>query len=329
MGITGDDRPDGVPGQEPAVLPAGFAAIPATAVDVAMIRSVLDALTAHERQFGGGDARAYAMDYLRRIVWPRLHATAGAPAFGDLCALAAEFSLRVASMQLDAGNPRASRDLLGAGLPPAQETGSPVMVAWVLARFGELDVREQNVDRAVAYTSGAAAMARRAAPRARSFILAKHALALSMTGDRTATLRVLGKAQDSAATAGGTGEPEWMRFYGIEHLRHDQARCLINLGMGDHAIPAAEESMRARRLSRPRAFSLAVQAIGHVQSKDNAVDRACQVGAELVTITGQLASDRVRVELARVLCALHPYRSSAAVRELAEAARPVLGDSPR
>jgi hypothetical protein len=329
MGVTGDDRTGRVPWQEPADLSGGFAAMPATAVDVAMIRSVLDALTAHERQFGGGDARAYAMDYLRRMVWPRLHATASEPVFGDLCELTAEFSLRVASMQLDAGNAQASRGLLGAGLPLAQEAGSPVMVAWVLARFGELDVREKNADRAVAYTSAAAAMARRAAPRARSFILAKHALALSVTGDRAATLRVLGNAQDSAAKAGGSGEPQWMRFYGVEHLRHDQARCLINLGMGDQAIPAAEESMRARRLSRPKAFSLAVQAIGHVESKDNAVDRACQVGAELVTITGQLASDRLKVELARVLSALHPYRSSAAVRELAEAARPVLGDSPR
>jgi hypothetical protein len=59
------------------------------------------------------------------------------------------------------------------------------------------------------------------------------------------------------------------------------------------------------------------------------VDRACQVAAELVTITGQLASDWVEVELARVMTALQPYRTSAAVREVAEAARPVLGDSPR
>ena len=305
---------------------SGPASVAAT--DIAMIRGVLETLTAYERQFGGGDARAYAMDYLRSIVWPRLHGTASESVFGDLCALAVEFSLRVASMQLDAGDTKASRDLLGAGLPLAQETGSPVMVAWVLARFGELDVRERNVDRAVAYTSGAAAMAERSAPRARSFILAEHALALSMTGDHAATLRVLGKAQDSAVKAGG-GEPEWMRFYGVEHLRHDQARCLNNLGMGDQAIQAAEESMQARRLSRPRAFSLAVQAIGHVRSKDNAVDRACQVGSELVTITGQLASDRVKVELAKMLNALHPYRTSAAVQELAEAARPVLSDSPQ
>ncbi len=301
----------------------------ATLADIAMIRGALDTLTAYERQFGGGDVRAYAMDYLQGIVWPRLRVAGGGVVFGDLCALAAEFSLRVASMQLDAGNARASRDLLGAGLPLAQETGSPVMVAWVLARFGELDVREKNVDRAVAYTSGAAAMAGWSAPRARSFILAKHALALSMTGDRTATLHVLGEARESAAKAGGSGEPEWMRFYGVEHLRHDEARCLINLGMGDQAVQAAEESMRERRLSRPRAFSLAVQAIGHIQGKDNSVDRACEVGAELVAITGQLASDRVKVELVRVLNALHPYCTSAAVRELAEAARPVLGDSSR
>jgi hypothetical protein len=319
---------DGALWQEAAIPPAGFTALAVTTVDLAMIRSVLDALTVHERQYGGGEARAYAVDYLRRIVWPRLDVTASTPVFGDLCALAAEFSLRAASMQLDVGHAGASRDLLGAGLSLAQQTGSPVMVAWVLTRFGELDVREKRVDRAVAYTSGAAAMARRSPPRARSFILAKHALALSMTGDRAATLRVLDKAQDSASMD-GSGEPAWMHCYGIEHLRHDQARCLINLGMGDQAVPAAEESMRARRLSRPRAFSLAVQAIGHVQSKDNAVDRACQIGTELVTITSQLASDRVKVELARVLSVLQPYRTSPAARELTEAARPVLNGSSR
>ena len=320
------DAPGGLMQQGIPVPAADHGPIPTTAADIAMIRGVLEALTTHERQFGGADGRAYAMNYLRCALWPRLHGAGGEGFFTDLCAVAAEFSLRLASMQLDAGNARASRELLGTGLPLAQETGSPIMVAWVLARFGELDVRERNVDRALAYTSGAAAMAGRSAPQARSFILAKHALALSMTGDSTATLRVLGRAHDSAAKAAGEGEPEWMRFYGIEHLRHDEARCLNNLGMGDQAVEAAEESMRARRLSRPRAFSLAVQAVGHVHSKDNAVDRACQLGAELVTITGHLASDRVRVELAKVLDALQPYRTSAPVRELTEAARPVLVD---
>jgi transcriptional regulator with XRE-family HTH domain len=311
--------------REHAVPPAGLATAAITA-DIAMIRSALDALTSYERQFGGGTARRYAMDYLRQIVWPRLHGAADDAAFSDLCALAAEFSLRVASMQLDMGNARASRDFLAAALPLAQQAGSPAVVAWVLARLGELDVRERNVGRAVAYSSGAAAMAESSAPRARSFILAKHALALSLTGDRAATLRMLGRACDGTASTSG-GEPQWMRCYGVEHFQHDEARCLNNLGLGDQAIRSAEESMRARRLNRPRAFSLAVQAIAHLRSKDNAVDAACHLTGELVTITAQLASDRVKVELARVLAALRPYESSAAVREVTEAARQVLRDS--
>lgn len=96
--------------------------------------------------------------------------------------------------------------------------------------------------------------------------------------------------------------------------------------MGDQAVSAAEESMQWRRLSRPRAFSLAVQAVGHIRSKDHSVDRACQVGAELVTITDQIASDRVKVELARVLNTMRPYAQVRVVRELTDAARPVLND---
>jgi hypothetical protein len=297
-----------------------------SAADDLMIRGALDGLTSYERQFGGGHALSYAMDYWRLMVQPRVHLAADGRAFRDLCALAVEFSLRVASIQLDIGNAKASRELLNAGLPLAQETGSPTMVAWVLARFGELDMRESNVERALAYTGGAAAMVARSAPRARAFILAKHALALSLTGDRPQTLRLLGRAQDSFGKAAGNGEPGWMRFYGIEHLQHDRARCLNNLGMGDDAVKAAEESMLARRLSRPRAFSLAVQAVGHLQGSDKAVDRACEIGSELVAVTSGLASDRVQVELAKVLAALHPYRKSAAVRDLCETARPVLGD---
>lgn len=317
--------PAGASSQVPAALGEAHGSPPVAAVDAPMIRGALDALTAYERQFGGGHARAYAVDYLRHIVQPRLRLTADEAAFRDLCALAVEFSLRVASMQLDAGNARASREHLGAGLSLAQETGSLALVAWVLARFGELDMHEKNRERALAYTSGAAAMVARSSPRARSFILAKHALALSMTGDRTETLRVIGTSKAGIEEAGTDEEPAWMRSYGLEHVRHDEARCLNNLGMGDGAVRAAEDSMRSRRFSRPQAFSLAVQAIGHIQSKDNAVDRACEVGNDLVAVTSQIASDRVKVELAKVLKALHPYRQSAAVRELVEVARPVLG----
>jgi hypothetical protein len=71
-------------------------------------------------------------------------------------------------------------------------------------------------------------------------------------------------------------------------------------------------------------FSLAVQAVGHVRSKDNAVDRACELGTELVILTSHLASDRVRVELTKLLTTLAPYRASPAVRDLLETAHPVL-----
>jgi len=300
----------------------------ASAADVAVIRGMLDALSASERQFGGGHARVYASNYLRSIVWPQLSARADQTVFRDLCAVSVEFSLRVASMQLDVGNAAASRALLDAALPLARETGDPIVLAWVLARFGELDMNQKQVDRALAYTCAAAAMARRSPAGARSFILVKHALAVSMTGDRTETLRVLGQVRDSYEKAGGSGEPAWMRCYGREHLRHDEGRCLNYLGMGDQAVQAAKDSMRTRRFSRPKAFSLAVQAIGHAQSKDKAVDRACEVGHELVALTSRLASDRVRTQLAHVLDALRPYRKSAPVQELEEAARPVLRDSP-
>lgn len=299
-----------------------------TAADVVVMRGMLAAFTASERQFGGASVRPHAMEYLRRVVVSRLRAGADEAVFRDLCAVAVEFSLRVSSMQLDAGYAAASRGFLGSALPWAERAGSPAMVAWVLARFGELDMGEGNAERALAYTSGAASMAERASPRAKSFILAKHALALSMTGDKARTLLVLGQAQDSYCRAGSREEPAWMSFYGVEHLQHDQGRCLNNLGMGDGAVDAAQESMLGRRLARQQAFSLAVQAIGYVLGGDKAVDKACEIGHELAAVTAQLDSGRLKLALAQVLDALRPYQEAATVRDLAEAARPVLARVP-
>lgn len=293
--------------------------------DVAIIRDMLGALTASDRQFGGAHAREYATDYLSNLVQPRLRAHGDARVLRDLFAVSTEFALRVASMHLDAGDARMSRRLLGTAGSLAQEIDDLTLTAWVLARRGEQEIHEQNIDRALAYTGSAAAMARQAPPGARAFLLTKHALALSMTGARKETEHVLGEVWDAYDKLGSATEPEWMRVYSWGHLRHEEGRCYSKLGMGQEAARAAAESMQVRsrdRFARPRAFSLGVQAIGHAQAKD--VDKACAVGHGLVAVVGQLASDRVRIRLVEVLGALRPYRSVAAVEDLYEAARPVL-----
>jgi transcriptional regulator with XRE-family HTH domain len=327
------DEPAGVPvldafgGTTTAVPARPGVSIPrmVAMADVAVIRDMLRVLTASDRQFGGAHAREYATNYLGNLVLPRLRAHGDARVLRELLAVSTEFALRVASMHLDAGDGRMSRRLLGTAGSLAQETDDLTLAAWVLARRGEQEIHERNTDRALAYTGGAAAMARQAALGARAFLLTKHALALAMTGERKETQRVLGEVWDAYDKVGSAAEPEWMRVYGRGHLRHEEGRCYYWLGMGEEAARAAEESMQIRsrdRFARPRAFSLGVQAIGHAQAND--VDKACVVGQELVAVAGQLASDRVRIRLVEVFRALRPYRSVAAVQELYEAARPVL-----
>jgi hypothetical protein len=101
----------------------------------------------------------------------------------ELIVLATEFVLRVASLQLDAGYTQASRRLLGAASSLAHETGALTLNAWVLARRGEQKIHEKDAGQALAYTRAAAELVRQASPAARAFILAKYALALSLTGE--------------------------------------------------------------------------------------------------------------------------------------------------
>ena len=269
LGIDPEQLAD-MPGVAPQQYELAAASLPptvsaVTAGDVAVIRGMLDSLTASDRQFGGAHALAYAMDYLRTIVMPRLDARAADRVLRELYAVTVEFNLRAASMQLDAGHARESRKLLGAAFPIAQETGAPIVSAWVLSRCGEQLLQDGNIHQVLAYTAGAAAMAAKSAPGARSFILMKNALALSMTGDRKETERAVRDAWNAHDKAGNASEPQWMRAYGAEHLQHDEGRCYNNLGLGGQAVRAAEESLTTRRLSRPRAFTLAVKALGHAQ----------------------------------------------------------------
>lgn len=300
------------------------------ATDVVVIRDMLGALTTSDRQFGGGHAREYAADYLWHVVLSRLRAHGNDHASSEVFAVSTEFALRVSSMHMDAGHFATSRKLLGTASSLAQETDDLTLGAWVLARHGEQEMHQKDINRALTCTSGAAAMARQAPPKTRAFILTKHALAVSLTGDRDETQRALGEVWGAYDRSGSVEEPEWMRLYGWGHLRHEEGRCYANLGMGQQAARAAEDSIQLRgrnRFARPRAFSLGVQAIGHAQAGE--VDRSCAVGHELVTVAQRLASGRVRIRLTEVLRALHPYRNVAAVRDFHEAVRPVAEEASR
>ncbi|GAA1613150.1 hypothetical protein GCM10009733_006520 [Nonomuraea maheshkhaliensis] len=304
--------------------------------DITVIRDMLRALIASDRQFGGSHARAYAADYLHNVITPRLQNSASSPVRRALFSVATEFSLRVAAMHLDAGHPSISKTLLGTAFAIAQESDDVTLAAWVLARRGEQEIHEAmlarrrdgshayraHLDQAIAYTTGAAAMASNAPPMARAFILTKQALSFSLKGDRAATLDALHAISAAHEKAGSRDEPEWMEAYGWGHLQHEAARCYSHLRMGDHAVHAIEDAMQLRRDIRPRAFSIGVQIIGLTQTTSFDIERVCALGHELIIAAAQLNSRRVNIRLSEALTALSPYRQISAVREVFEAAEP-------
>jgi hypothetical protein len=294
--------------------------------DVEAVGGMFDALTASDRQFGGVHARQMGVGYLRHVVWPCLHAHGSEQALRAMAVVGTEFVLRIASMDLDAGDARSCRRMLAVAGGIADAADDLSLTAWVLARRGEYEIYANRPRTAVAYTASAAAMAEHLPPAARAFIMAKHALALSLTGGgQAATCRVLGEAEDAAVRAEAGAEPRWMRVYNLGHVRHDAGRCYANLAMGERAARAAEEAigMHGRgRFVRPRAFSLGVAAIGHAQAGE--VERSCAAGLELAEATTALGSGRVRTRLAEVVQALRPYRNTPAARDFLAAAHMAL-----
>ncbi|WP_395107567.1 hypothetical protein [Actinomadura sp. SCN-SB] len=301
--------------------------------DVEAIRAMLTALMASDRQFGGALVRTQATHYLTSVIEPRLRGHAPDRLRHRLFSVSTEFTMRVSAMHLDTDLPAEALGLLGRASSMANESGDITLTAWVLSRRGEHELhlatlasrpaqRKSHVDQALAYTEGAVGVARAAPPVGRAFLTTKHALACSMTGHRANTERILRTIWDSYERAGTAEEPDWMGAYGWGHLRHEESRCYVNLGMGREAVRAAEEALEVRSDLRPRAFTLGVLAMGHTLMHE--VDQACQVAHELVASAGHISSRRICVRLNEVLRALDPYSEERAVAELREAARPVL-----
>jgi hypothetical protein len=309
-----------------------------SAGDVEAIRGMLSALVTSDRQFGGTRIRRQATDYLTRVIEPRLHGHASDAVRRSLFAVSTEFAMRVSAMNLDTDRLDASLMLLGRAASMANESGDPSLTAWVLSRRGEHEMHQAAlatrpaqqagfVQQALAYTEGAVGIARSTPPLSRAFLTTKAALAWSLTGDRARTQRILGDVWDAYQRAGSTQEPSWMGAYGWGHLRHEEARCYVNLGMGRNAVRSAEESLSVRADPRPRAFTLGVLSIAHAQSLD--IEQACARGHEMLALATQISSRRVCVRVNQMLAALKPHKDHPAVAGLREAARPVLAACSR
>lgn len=296
-----------------------------SADDLQVIRTRLTQLTESDRQRGGGLTHLEGFGYLRGRVWPLLGGDIDASYREALFSVATEFTMRVAAMSLDSGHPRLSGRLLSVASGLAQETDDMGLQSWVMTRRAEQALYRKAPAQAVAYSGAAATMSQSATPTARAFILTKHALALSATGDRRSTQEALTAAHRCFERADGTVESEWVGIYSWGNLRHDEALCYAHLALGLKASETAEEAMRTHdraRLARPRAFSLGVQAIGYAQAEE--IEQACSYGQELITLAGNLSSARVHARLRDVLATLTDHADLPAVRDLREAARPVL-----
>ncbi|MFP3965358.1 hypothetical protein SMC26_23830 [Actinomadura fulvescens] len=305
--------------------------------DVQAIRAMLTGFMLSDRQFGGERIRQQAAAYLGQVIEPRLRGHAPDALRRDLFAISTEYVMRLAAMHLDTDRIKDALGLLGRAAGLANESGDISLTAWVLSRRGEHEMhraalcanstqRRAHLEQALAYTEGAVGVARAAPPISRAFLTTKQALACSMTGDRAKTQRTLGKVWDAYDQAGSTNEPDWMGAYHWGHLRHEEAHCYVNLGMGRDAANAVEEALSVRTAARPRVFSLGLLAIARAQTLE--VDEACTTAHQMITLAGQISSRRVTVRLVEVLEALKPYQNQPAVADVREAATPVLEGSP-
>ena len=197
------------------------------------------------------------------------------------------------------------------------------MATYVMARKSQLAGDMSDAVGAIDLASAAAAMSRKGSRlRATASTYGAHGYALA--GQRTACLRAIDGARETAGLPDNNPESPWATWLDGAYIDVQRGRCLSALG--DHAKAAAVFQQAIRDLPpsfrRDRGVYLAREALAHAGAREP--EQAADAGMQAIAIARDTQSGRVIDELARVGDGLAPWASLPAVAGFQDALTSVL-----
>lgn len=148
--------------------------------------------------------------------------------------------------------------------------------------------------------------------------------ALAKANDERACATALHKAEQALDRADRSADPQWLSYFDEAYLSAKFGHCFHALGRNTHAERFAARSLRMNdRFVRGKAFNLAL--LANVHAHQGQPDRACNVGAQALTLTTQLRSARAVRYLRDLQTQLAPHRRLPAVRHFTGRINATLG----
>lgn len=289
------------------------------AADVAAVKSMTQALTDLDHQYGSGHVRPVVVHYLNSVVSGLLAGSYREAVGRELFAAVARLTELAGYMAVDTGQPGLAQRYYIQALRLAQAAGDRGYGGYVLAASMSHLAAQLGNPREIAQLARAAQEGARGrvTPRAESMFHAAEARGHALMGDAKAAQQAAGRAVEAleGADAESGDDPVWIRHFDEAYLADELAHCHRDLGQAAAAARSAEESLAKHPESRARrrAIGLVLLATAQVQQRD--VERACHTGLQAVELLGTLRSGRGAEYLEEFQQRLEPFRDEAVVRE--------------
>ncbi|SFD62992.1 hypothetical protein SAMN05421773_12175 [Streptomyces aidingensis] len=295
--------------------------------DVAKLREAADEARRWDSKYGGGDWRsAMVPECLRSDAAPLLLGNYTDEVGRSLFRATAELTRLAGWMAFDMGQQEAAQRYYIQALRLARAAGDVPLGGYVLASMSlQATYRgfaEEGVDLAQAALERNRSLA---TAKTMSFFHLVEARALAKAMDATGCAVALSSAESwLQRSREGDTDPGWLDFYAYDRLAADAAECYTDLRSPAEARRFTQDSLSepTETFVRSHGLRLVVAAVAELEAGN--LEAACEKGARAVEVAGRISSARTTDYVRDLLQRLEPYQNVPQVKQLKEAARPLL-----
>ncbi|GHE00306.1 transcriptional regulator [Streptomyces alanosinicus] len=287
--------------------------------DVAAVRSMTQALTELDHQFGSGHVRPVVVHYLNSVVSGLLAGSYRETAGRELFAAVARLTELAGYMAVDTGQPGLAQRYYIQSLRLAQAAGDRGYGGYILAASMSHLAAQLGNPREIAQLARAAQEGARGqvTPRVEAMFHAAEARGHALLGDVRAAQASTGRAvtaMEQAEDSAGD-DPVWIRHFDEAYLADELAHCHRDLGQPEQAARYAEQSLAGHPESRARRRAIGYVLLATAQVQQREIEQACGTGLKAVELLETLRSNRGAEYLEDLQQRLEPFREEAVVRE--------------
>lgn len=266
----------------------------------------------------GGDLAGPAFRELRSVLRLHREGTHTERVENALLVAVGELAQITGWIASDAGHRMRAEGAYRLGVGAARQAGDRVLAGNLLGSLAYHLVNTGYPGAGLALAeAGVAETGSAAVPRARALAWDRLAWAHALAGQVAPTGRALGRAQEAlAAYTAGEEDPGYLYWVTAEELQIMEARCFTELGRPLRAVPRLTGVLERYDPGHTRELVLYLSWLSVAYCDANEPEAAAQTAQRMISLAGDLASDRTAARVGAVTDRLRRFATVPVVRDV-------------